>query len=81
MAFALVTGNAAAPFFKSEGVYSYASRTLQNALSPVHLYKVRDLPRRRHPCQCHYLSTDDSFTEHATLDTVTQEYADAITTA
>jgi len=27
------------------------------------------------------VSTDDSFTEHATLDTVTQKYADAITTA
>jgi hypothetical protein len=27
------------------------------------------------------VSTDDSFTEHATLDTVTQKYADAITSA
>jgi len=83
MAFALVAGNSdASTFFQSAAgftiTYPARYRTDQAESPSTKLYIY--LADSTH-VDAITLSTDDSLTEHAMLDTITQKYADAITTA
>ena len=83
MAFALVAGNSdASTFFQSAAgftiTYPARYRTDQTeSPSTKHYIYLADSTH----VDAITLSTDDSLTEHAMLDTITQKYADAITTA
>jgi len=82
LAAALVAGSNDVTRFHSDAgftlTYPVVYRADHNELTStkLYIYLADDTP-----VDAVTVSTDDSFTERATLDTVTQRYADAITTA
>jgi len=83
MAFALVAGNAdVTTIFRSAAGFTitcparYRTDQAESTSTKLYIYLADTTP-----VDAITVSTDDSFTEDATLDTVTQKYADAITTA